>query len=395
VNDFGSRYGAFFGVLGKILKKMQRGLRREQGSIRTFARLATCVAVIITAALASACDQGRQHDQTTGEGPPVNLTGATVGANTKLPANGAVQLQFDRLLLPITITRQTILLVDAANNALAPVIAYDPVARVVTLSRQEGQDWLKADQQYYVIVRTPTGPDDNGVRAIDGAPLAPVDKIGFLTAAEGPQPFGEPAPSFCNDVLPIFQRSCTAPICHGAPTQTTDKTRFGDQGLSAPAAGLILETSDGIAHTAIGRVANGANTGARSASSEPGRVFGVDAPVIEPNNPGNSWMMYKLLLARPGAKNPTAQRAKCDATAGTPPMPDLVLAPPLTADTPNDGDRAILGDFVLGREMPYPDMGPDGPHDTKPGLNYGELERIRLWIAKGAQILQDCGACEP
>jgi hypothetical protein len=53
-----------------------------------------------------------------------------------------------------------------------------------------------------------------------------------------------------------------------------------------------------------------------------------------------------------------------------------------------------LSDFVLGREMPYPNMGPDGPTDGTPGLNFGELERLRLWIAQGAPI-QDCGACEP
>jgi hypothetical protein len=298
------------------------------------------------------------------------------------------------MLLPITITRQTILLTDAANNAFAPVIVYDPVARVVTLSKQEGQDWLKANQQYYVLLRTPGGTDDNGVRALDGAPLVAVDKIGFLAAAEAPQGFAEPGANFCNDVLPIFQRSCTAPICHGAPAPTTDKTRFGDKGISAPAAGLILESSTGVANTAIGRVANGANTGSRSAASEPSRVFGVDAPVIEPGNPGNSWMMYKVLLAKPGdpTKVQVAQRAKCDGTPGTPPLADLQL-PPLSPSPPSDVERAILSDFVLGREMPYPDMGPDGPHDTNPGLTYGELERLRLWIAQGA-LIQDCGACQ-
>jgi hypothetical protein len=352
--------------------------------------------LVVAAALVAACDQGSQQNQPVSEGPPVNLVAASVGPNAKLPANGAVQLQFDRLLLPITVTRQNILLLDGSGNALAPVLVYDPVARVVTLSRQEGQPWLTPDQPYKVLVHTPTGSDDNGVRAVDGAPLAPVDAIGFLTAAEAPQPFGEPPASFCNDVLPIYQRSCTAPICHAAPAPSTDKTRFGDKGLSAPAAGLILQTTIGVT-SAIGRVANGANTGPRTAGSEPGRVFGVDAPVIEPNNPGNSWLMYKLLLAKPGdpAKVPEARRTKCDGTPGTAPIAPLAFAAPLTADTPSDNERAILGDFVVGREMPYPDMGPDGPHDSNPGLTYGELERIRLWISQGAKITEECGACQP
>ena len=329
------------------------------------------------------------------------MTAASVGPNAKLNANGAVQLQFDRMLLPITVTRQTILLVDADNNALAPVVTYDPVARVVTLSRQAGgadagaPQWLKPDLPYKVLVRPPSGDDLNGVRAVDGAPVNTIEPIGFLTEPNAPQPFAEPQANFCNDVLPIFQRSCTAPICHGAPAPTSDKSRFGDQGISKPAAGLILESSEGVRNTAF-RVANGSNTGPRAKGSEPRRVFGVDLPVIDPGSPGNSWLMYKLLLAKPGdpAKVSEARRLKCDGTPGTPPMPPLSLAAPLAAATPSDGERAILSDFVLGREMPYPDMGLDGPHDSNPGLTYGELERIRLWIAQGANLL-DCGACEP
>jgi hypothetical protein len=329
------------------------------------------------------------------------LTSLSAGPNAKVNANGAIQLQFDRLLLPISVTRQTVLLIDANNVALTPSVAYDPVASVVTLSRQLGgpdggaAEWLKPDQPYKVQVRTPTGNDVNGVRAIDGAPLQPVADVGFLTQPDGPQPFAEPPANFCNDVLPIFQRSCTAPICHASPAATTDKTRFGDQGLSRPAAGLILDVSDGVRDTAF-RVANGSNTGPRAKSGEPKRVFGVDLPVIDPGNPDNSWLMYKLLLAKPGdpAKVTEARRAKCDGTPGTPPMAALALPTPLVQATPSDGERAILSNFVLGREMPYPDMGLDGPHDSNPGLTYGELERVRLWIAQGARVL-DCGACEP
>ncbi len=343
----------------------------------------------------AACDQGQHHDQPT-RGPTISVTGANVSTSRNLPIDAPIQIQFDRLLLPSTVTRQSVTLYNAFNQPLTPVVTYDPVARVVTLSQPNDGAWLIKDQPYKVILHVAATDDDVGLRAIDRTPLFAGDpnrEIGFLTTAPaGIAP--EPRASFCNDVVPIFQRSCTAPICHGASASTSDSARFGEGGKSRPAAGLLLETSAGIASTAIGRSANGSNTGALAGQGRPaGRVFGIDMPLVDPGNPGNSWLLYKVLLAVPAdpQKASPARRAKCNGTPGTKPLDPFT--PKEFATGMDDFERAILNDFVLGREMPYPNLNNSGVTTSNAGLTFDELERIRLWIAQGA-IVNECGACQ-
>ena len=49
-----------------------------------------------------------------------------------MPADGAIQIAFDRYLLPATVNRQSMGIVDGARMALAPelapVVVYDPIA---------------------------------------------------------------------------------------------------------------------------------------------------------------------------------------------------------------------------------------------------------------------------
>ncbi len=418
------------------------------------------------------------------------MVGANIGTDRTFPADAAIRIQFDRMLLPSTVNRQGIALVDANNVPLIPVVSYDPVARVVTLSPQGNDAWLKPDQPYKVFLRVAKGDSDPfGFRAIDRAPLFAGDthlQIGFLTSAASGAGSGEPTADYCRDVAPLFQQRCSASSCHGARNTGGDTARFGD-GMSSPAAGLILETSAGMRH-AIGRVANGSNTGARAAASEPARVFGIDMAIVEPGFPDRSWLMYKLLLAAPSdpATTPPATFGRCDgriissrgdactktadctlgqtatgvvcnsgtstcldgcekdsdcatggcdtagqkcntlppnfglncqkdsdcgATAGwrrvcqapDPTKPDAKLcslplvAAPVSgllarpfATAPDVTERTILSDFILGREMPYPNIGPNGPTNGNPGFTFDELERVRLWIAQGAKIPTEC-----
>ena len=62
-----------------------------------------------------------------------------------MPADGAVQIAFDRYLLPATVNRQSVVIVDGANQQLgpdlAPIVLYDPIARPVTLAPPT-QPWL-------------------------------------------------------------------------------------------------------------------------------------------------------------------------------------------------------------------------------------------------------------
>src|SRR6201999_2048768 len=89
---------------------------------------------------------------------------------------------------------------------------------------------------------------------------------------------------------PIFTAKCSAATCHGSSTDGSNKA----------AASLILDSANAVRVTAINRVAQAANTGGRSFSPDtPGNLFGVDMALIQPNDPGSSWLMYKLELAAP------------------------------------------------------------------------------------------------
>ncbi|WP_394842947.1 hypothetical protein LZC95_38475 [Pendulispora brunnea] len=305
-------------------------------------------------------------------------------------------LAFDRLLLPSTVVRQSIYIFDGFNVALSPTVQYDPVTRVVTLGSPRQSEWLKPGQPYKIVFTIPSGNEDNnGLRAIDRATLDPASErvIGFFTDSAPTGTPGPPRVDFCTDVLPIFQQHCSAGQCHGEPGPTTPSSRFPD-GQSHPAAGLVLETPGGVLSTAIGigtrRVAIGSNTGPRTLPQSPGRMFGLDMPIVDPGSAANSWLLYKLLLAPPPPPGtPPSVRRKCDGSPGTPPQGGY--QPPVSYAVLSDAERARLADFIPGNRMPYPPDPASG--DRRENLTVGEVQRISTWIAQGA-VTNEC-ACEP
>lgn len=335
-------------------------------------------------ASATSCDVGKQRNERT-LGPPIEILGINVGPEAPLPLDGAIQIAFDRYLLPVTVTRQSFVLVDSANVPLtagkAPIVVYDPVARTVTLSRP-AEDWLTQDAVYKLLLTLPEGDSDQGgLRAIDRAPLR-ADQNREFAFKVGP-PAGatfEPPVSFCRDVLPIFAAKCSLPTCHGSG--------------EVAAASLVLDSSAGIAQTALDRIAQGSNTGGRSIDPPaPGRIFGVDMPLIDPGSPGNSWLLYKIDLARPPVK-PSPATYACAKGLEEPSVP-FVFAPlaPNARLVADDYERSVLSDFILGREMPFPTSSSGGYPDE--ALTFEEREKVRLWIkglARGA-ALPECGDC--
>jgi len=376
----------------------------------------------------------------------VHLVAANVSSTQQLPANGIIQLAFDRLLLPSCITRQTFVL---EMNTITPTLAYDPVARVVTITPPASA--LTPGQTYTIGIASPqSAGDPNGLRAIDGATLDPGSPaiIDFqVTNATSTAPPMPPTIDFCNDVSTTFS-TCTGSGCHGS---------------TLPAAGLLLTTAEGVAQTAIGRVAHGSNTGPRAASQPPSLLFGEDMPIIDPGNggagnPGDSWLLYKMLMAVPGpdpiscdgGTSPSATGAPgdgdpseadaavdgggsgaagdatvpSDATGGTTPDATTEAAAPSTDSGVSDeagnaaidagddagapaasttalsnvcglysvkwlplspSEQATLANLVSGREMPFPsNLNLDAGPGT--GSSVNELERISLWIAQGAPI---------
>lgn len=336
-------------------------------------------------AAAASCDAGKQHNQQT-VGPAIRILGVNVGADQRLPADGSIQIAFDRYLLPSTVNRQSIAVLDGARQPLppdlAPIIVYDPVARTVTVSGPK-QPWLIEGQPYTLVLGIPAGDaEQGGVRAIDRATLVADQKREFAFLV-GPKTGAaiEPNVSFCRDVLPIFTAKCNLPTCHGSG--------------NLAAASLVLDTSAGVAATALNRIAQGSNTGPRSLNPpSPGRLFGVDMPIIDPGNPGNSWLMYKVDMARPPVVQLPVPRFAC--TEGlTEPQQQFVFAPlvPQAQHTADETERVVLSNYILGREMPFP-VAIVGSYGEEP-LTFEEREIVRLWIKSlvPGGAVPECGGC--
>jgi hypothetical protein len=146
-------------------------------------------------------------------------------------------------------------------------------------------------------------------------------------------------------------------VCHYAQGQVAE--------------GLVLTSADGLNATAIGKVSVESNTGPSLAAERPGATFGLDMPVIDPGpettgDPGNSWLIYKILLAqaRPGSTPPTNFHT--------------IAWAPLS-----DSERARLSTFIPGREMPYPAVVNAPPDKTEAMLlTWTQMEEISRWIGE-------------
>lgn len=297
------------------------------------------------------------------------MLGSNVGENKPMPLNGAVQLSFSRYLMPSNVTRQAFVLTAVGGGAVPPpIVAYDPVARTVTLQNPSpGRPWLVQDQIYKLDMN----PEQ--VLAIDGGKLEGPLSLTFRVGPPASAEYAEPKVNLCTDILPIFTAKCLGSGCHSG---------------SQAAASLVLDTSVGIKVTAVGRVAQGANTGARAAPSAPGKVFGVDMPVVDPGNPSNSWLLYKVVMASLPTTSPTVANYVCTKATTTKAESYTPLAP--YSEAPTQAETDVLSNLVLGREMPFPVAKPS-VYEELP-LTFQEREKVRLWIAQGADV-PECGGC--
>jgi len=328
------------------------------------------VSLVLAVGLA-ACDAGIfRVDPATLPTEPLVVLGANVGTNKPLPANGAIHLAFNRYLLPSTITRQAVTIAPVGGLPLEPpIVTYDPVARTVTIQNpveDSPKPWLVEGQSYQVTVKVPSEADRNGLLALDGATLAEPTSFQFLVGPPG-EAFKEPPVGLCEHVLPILAAKCAGNFCHSG-------------GGATAASSLVVDTSVGLRNTALRRAAQGSTTGGTTEPLRPGRVFGINMPLVDPGSPGNSWLLYKILLA-PLPKPGTPLSYTC-----TPPVPPVVYTPngPYS-EAPTDLETSVLQDYVPGREMPYPLAGPLP-------LTFNERELVRMWIAQGAKA-PDCQGC--
>jgi hypothetical protein len=147
-----------------------------------------------------------------------------------------------------------------------------------------------------------------GLRGLDGEMVLPGEVTRFRTNDETTEQPPIPSPSYEGEIAPILSRSCTG--CHNAGSKI---------------AGLVLDSPQGIAETAVETLSDGWPSFVR----------------IEPERPDSSYLIYKII----GWKDISGQ-----------PMPSALVgsAPPaLTKD-----EQRLLSDWI-GMGLPFVD-----PQDT-------------------------------
>lgn len=289
----------------------------------------------------------------------------------------AVRLRFDRFLMPSTVLRQSVFVTP---GLLDPVTGespagsyffeprYDPYDRVAIFGLQKGGRWNTEVVHTVVVLPPPEAGAVHGFRAFDGAPLDARQVVWFTTGAGPTDPANDvddaPAKaSWCDDVhAPVelvavrkILGRCSSVGCHGG---------------GAPAAQMDLSDGQAVMRTARGVLAAETAPGEQmgKTAARPA-VLGPGMPRIDPGSPGNSYLMYKLLInldnypsqGDPQAADPFWERG----------------LPPLSAPSQDEIDR-LRNAFVWLDPMPVGGK-----------LSVTEMRTLVVWIAAGA-VTADC-----
>jgi len=296
-------------------------------------------------------------------------------------ATTRIELKFDRYMLPTDAIRQAICVrsvpgtVTNINDCTSSVFlhpAYDPVRRVVTYYQDASQgSVLVPGQTYFLTVLPGSGP--SGFQAFDGVALDKRYDFSFTPTA-APANTGTEAPStdagYCDgdNCLAGDRTVCRAEAalsrcsaCHAQPEPMSPLS---------PAMGLMLTETDpkaaiaDLALTAVGKVAHETEQGgaAQHASDHP-RRFGVSMAIVAPGDPGQSYLLYKILSS---SRFPLDPNDPNDAIAS------------------GESDRLRLS-VVTGVSMPAKG-GASEDLAMDPSGWFAETEYISAWIAAGAQL---------
>jgi hypothetical protein len=158
--------------------------------------------------------------------------------------------------------------------------------------------------------------------------------------------------------------TCAFSGCHGpakAGTPTPD--------YSSVSAGLDLYNAAGVAATAIGQTAHQTQQGQTSTTGDQSPLrFGRAMPLIDPRNPGNSYLLYKLII------NPLNHH-----------RPGGALDPQLEAEI-----GRLRATVVSGLPMPAEAGSLTGlfppPSDPEGLQSLQQMLLIDAWIAAGAVL---------
>jgi hypothetical protein len=330
-----------------------------------------------------------------------------------VPPQTSIRIQFDRFLAPDSAVRQAICIqVEDPTNTNAACLAnlvpeYDPVDRVAVWKNAA----LLPNQRHNVRLLVPANADDpTGVRAFDGVPLEKEYKFAFKTGP-GPNPaFVEPDRTtnagFCASsqcTLPAM--GCTPQSQFALVQGPKDYLTYGC-GASChtttyPIANVFPLVPKGGSLTAIpdtirtlvmqATVATESATGPDPTvpRRSPKDVFGENMPYIDAHSPGNSFLLYKVLLGMPPrcknglpvneeSANPQFAGLACgavNATADTYACKSIGCGPDGGAVAPADaGPTATSGQMVpplVASWVPESEWKPPVP---------GEYDRLRLRV---------------
>lgn len=289
---------------------------------------------------------------------PPNGCGVGASVDCTVPTNVTLAFRFDRFLNPATVSRQAIRLYSG-DPSVAPApppfeVTYDPIERVVEYRMPSGYA-LQPATLYELELIVADSPESSGMRAFDGAPLAEGDiplRGVFVTGDEQVTTPDDPAPPSCDEIVgnadAVF-KTCTGSACHQKGGNVVGERAVGDAPHS-----LWLDTPSHFSLSAVNRIARETETGDQSGgvAAERAPRFGVRMALVDPRNPGGSYLMYKL-LRHPGNFEPCPSGASSPSCA-------------MAAD-PGESVHALL---------PLP----AGESITPP---VEELERLREWFVRG------------
>lgn len=290
-----------------------------------------------------------------------------------VPTNAAIELRFDRFLLPSGLNWGLSLYTgNPPANGVALQVEYDLIERVVVFRPRR---LLQPNTLYTAQILSYANPGQ-GFWAFDNAPLeegaAPL-RFSFSTGA-GPHsepPSASPPPDTCETMTQGPLDSCAT--CH-----VTQPGAQNGPASAVPPLGLDLSSPRGLYYTAIRQVAHQTETGQTATGpglQSPAR-FGVQMNIVDPESPATSYLMYKLLRK---AENfgPAGDAASC-VTGYHPPVSELDCQAPPQDELVRLREWSVLGD-------PMPKDGTSSMGAVIPAATTREnLVRISAWIARGA-----------
>jgi hypothetical protein len=339
-----------------------------------------------SAGMWAGCDRGNPKVDSSGTPVPLRIQ-ATSPANeeSNVPLDRSIRIRFDRFLDPATAVRQSIQVTGgtfdpdggaalAGNNFLEPI--YDVVERVVTFRLPRVKDANGNEQQalwqprvrYTVTLSVPS--DSGGFRAWDGTGLSETVTFSFTTADDASS---VPDPKEATSAKIAFCSSCSAnkktpginEFFSGACVQGPCHSPAASKG---PASGLDLSSGAIIKKAVLGQSAHGTLSSPTAFAQDSNGKFGRNMPLIDPGSPGNSYVIYKILI------NERLWETTEESAYAAFGLGDL---------RPSAEELARLRGFVsIGEPMPL-----DGK------LSPTDVRFLQTWIAQGAPV--EDNACTP